>query len=345
MKKNRSLTVVIAVFVIMTLMVWFTPDSEYSMSERRYLAGFPSADKTFTDKFDTYCADQFPLRDGFRRIKAYVSRYLFLRADNNGLYAYGDHLSKMDYPLNEDMTEYFRKVIKGLGGKFTSSNRVVFSVVPDKNAYSDRPYIDADELGRKLFQNSYLSITDLLDENDYYYGDSHWKNECIADVAERILSSFNRKLKGEYELRFTEADFNGVFKGQSMLECGEDRISYMYSVDFDDVSVKDHQGKEMALFDFGKLNGKDPYEFYLGGVQPYIDITNPHVNDGSELIVFRDSYGSSIVPYFVNSYSRIRVVDLRYMSSAVIDQFIEFDSQDILLLYSTTVIASPLSLK
>lgn len=55
-------------------------------------------------------------------------------------------------------------------------------------------------------------------------------------------------------------------------------------------------------------------------------------------MLFRDSFGSSIAPLLLENYSQITLIDLRYISKDVLEDYIEFDKQDVLFLYSTLVL-------
>lgn len=59
---------------------------------------------------------------------------------------------------------------------------------------------------------------------------------------------------------------------------------------------------------------------------------------GKELLLFRDSFGSSIAPLLLENYSKITLIDLRYISQEVLENYIEFNEQDVLFLYSTLVL-------
>ena len=74
-------------------------------------------------------------------------------------------------------------------------------------------------------------------------------------------------------------------------------------------------------------------------------ITNEASLSDRELIVFRDSYGSSLVPLLVTGYKKITLVDTRYISPKILDQYIDFADQDVLFLYSTLLINDSFSLK
>jgi hypothetical protein len=77
---------------------------------------------------------------------------------------------------------------------------------------------------------------------------------------------------------------------------------------------------------------------YLSGSISLLSIDNPNATTDKELIVFRDSFGSSIAPLLASGYSKVTLVDIRYISSFVIGNFVDFGNADILFLYSTLVL-------
>ena len=56
------------------------------------------------------------------------------------------------------------------------------------------------------------------------------------------------------------------------------------------------------------------------------------------MILFRDSFGSSLVPLLLDNYRKITLVDIRYISSKILEQYIDFNGQDVLFLYSSLVL-------
>ena len=94
-----------------------------------------------------------------------------------------------------------------------------------------------------------------------------------------------------------------------------------------------------------KGNGKDPYEIFLGGPLSLVTVENPNAKTDKELIIFRDSFGSSLAPLLIDGYAKITLVDIRYIQSSMIGNFIEFDDQDVLFIYSTLLLNSSLALK
>ena len=103
--------------------------------------------------------------------------------------------------------------------------------------------------------------------------------------------------------------------------------------------------REISIYDMEKALGRDPYEIYLSGAISLITIENPNATTGKELIIFRDSFGSSLAPLLVEGYEKITLVDIRYLRSDMLSKFITFENQDVLFLYSTLVLNNSETLK
>ena len=84
---------------------------------------------------------------------------------------------------------------------------------------------------------------------------------------------------------------------------------------------------------------------YLSGAAALLTIENPAGIPGKELIVFRDSYGSSLIPLLVKDYAKVTVIDTRYVAPVLLEKLVEFKGQDVLMLYSTLLLNSSFSLK
>ena len=100
-----------------------------------------------------------------------------------------------------------------------------------------------------------------------------------------------------------------------------------------------------AVYDMDKANGRDPYEMFLSGNQSVVTIRNEKNKDGKRLIIFRDSFGSSIAPLFSKGYSEIVLIDLRHISSELLGEFVNFENADVLFLYSTLLLNNSLSIR
>ena len=350
--------VVGVLFFGLTLLAWFKPADDFSATERRELKQFPefSVETIFNGKFmsefEKYTLDQFPLRDTFRSIKAFTHFYVFGQADNNDVYVVDGYVSKLDYPLSENaMNKAVKKFTSIYNTYIKDSDATVYTAwIPDKN------YFLAEENGYLAYdyneQSSYLNkalpfaknieIESLLSLEDYYYTDTHWRQDKIQSVAQHLAGSMGVNLEAEYESVTLDTPFYGVYYGQLALPVEPDHITYMDNPIFKDCVIINHEsGKEIPMYSMELAVGRDPYEMYLSGSLSVITIENPNAITDKELIIFRDSFGSSIAPYFVEAYSKITILDARYLNEMMIGKFVEFTNQDVLFLYSTGVLNNP----
>lgn len=358
MEKKRNIVyvcVVGVVFLGLSVMAWVKPADEFSVTERRTLTRFPELriDKiysgAFMEQFEEYTLDQFPFRDKFRSVKALTHRYVFGQSDNNGVYMVNGYVSKLDYPLSEKAMEnavekfqsIYRNYIEG------SKAKVYYSVIPDKNYFlaKENGYLSYDyekmyEYFKEHLPNmTYIDITGLLSLEDFYNTDTHWRQECILDVAQALGAAMGVTLTGEYQSVTLDTPFYGVYYGQLALPISPDSITYLTNENFSQCIIKNHEnGKEMSMYNMDKATGRDAYEMYLSGSLSVITIENPNGITDKELVIFRDSFGSSLVPLLVEGYQKITILDVRYLNESMIGKFVTFDNQDVLFIHSTSVL-------
>lgn len=356
MKKNL-ITILLVGIAFFGLAVWnaYGRKATYSESERRVLAKFPEVSVEtilsgkFAGDFEEYAVDAFPMRDVWRRIKAYTRTGIFMQKDNHDIYVADGHISKMEYPMNTNMMDHALEVFQKVQTRYLKDNKIYFSIIPDKNRYlaEKNGFLSLDYevftayMKREMDFAKYIEISDLLDASDYYMTDSHWKQEEIVDVAERLATKMGVDITKDFEKRQLENPFYGVYYGQSALMHEADDITYLTNDVLERVTVEGAN----AVYDMDKVKGKDPYEVFLSGNQPIVTIRDEQNESGKRLIVFRDSFGSSIAPLLMSGYSELVLVDLRYISSDMIAQYVDFEQADVLYLYSTMMLNQSLGIK
>lgn len=347
-------------FLVLSLLI---QDEELSYSERRKLAQFPQItfkdikDATFMNKLDTYVVDQFPFREEFRSIKANVHFNIFKQKDNNGIYVIGDNIFKIEYPYNQNSFDRAGKKFNDIYNLYFKDKdmNVYYSVIPDKNYFVAKqngyPSIDYEDaiktLNNRTENMEYIDILDCLELKDYYRTDTHWSQERIEKVVNKIATQMNFKdrLSNNYEIKEIP-EFYGVYYGQSALDIKPESMKYLTNDIIEDAVVFDYEDNtSYNVYNFEKLNGMDKYDMFLSGARSLQKIDNPNATTDKELIVFRDSFGSSIVPLFIEGYKTITLIDLRYIPTNMLSQFIEFDNQDVLFLYSTLILNNSIMLK
>ena len=336
------------------------PDGEYSSAERRPLAQLPqlTVDGVFSgdyfEELEEYLLDQFPLRETFRALKAnFQTRVLGLKA-NNGIYYVDGHLSKLDYPLKESQAQLAIDKFNAIIDSHPQMNKAYYSLIPDKNYFlaekNGYPAMDYDALLRQAtgIRAEYIDIFPCLTIDDYYATDSHWRQEKIGNVAAELAHAMTGIIDDVSDYRHeSREDFRGVYYGQSALDLPGETMTILRNPVTDDARVFNvEQNKEIPVYNWDEFNNVDPYDVYLSGAEALLTIENPLAPDnGGHLILFRDSFGSSITPLLLEYYSYITVVDIRYMASSLLDTYVDFTDADVLFLYCTSMFNAGATLK
>ncbi len=361
--KNRIVIITMtAFFVVVSLCCLLKESDQYSTAERRYLKQFPELtwdtvmSGKFMSEFETYTQDQFPGRDAMRGLKSGVALFAFAQRDNNDLYMADGYIGKLEYPYNPESIEHATKVFQGIADRFLKDTncKVYYAVIPDKgyflagqNGYLSMDYALLEEdFCRGMEGMTYIDLFDVMELKDFYQTDTHWRQEELQDVAELIAGNMGKELNAEYELCTLEEPFYGVYHGQLALPVRGETLYYLNNAELENCYVYDYTNmQEIGIYDMDKSVGADPYEMYLSGPLSLITIENPNADTDAELIIFRDSFGSSIAPLFAEDYAKITLVDIRYLYSGVLGNYIEFENQDVLFLYSTMVLNHSETLK
>ena len=359
MKRTISLILIVALWAGLAAFAWLRPASASSDAERRPLAQFPEVSGEsilsgdFMGDFADYAVDQFPMRDSFRTLNAYLSYYLLGKTDNNGIYLHDGYAAKMEYPMDEQSVKSAISRFTELYEKYLTDCDVRFALVPDKGYYlaeqAGALSMDYDALYEKMAEAlPWAELIDLrssLSIEDYYRTDTHWRQERLVPAAQRIAESLGVTVP-EFEQKQLDRPFYGVYYGQAALPMEPDTMYYLTNEMLESCTVKIHDnGTTAEIFDETKLESKDLYDVFLSGGAAVLEITNPAGTEGKELIVFRDSFGSSMVPLLLCDYETVWVLDTRYVAPAMLGHFVEFADQDVLFLYSTLILNSSNALR
>ena len=301
-------------------------------------------------------SSHWPLRNDDEKSEVTVTDSEIQQMDENKIYESNGYLSKTEYPMDEDSirraAERFRYIYEeNIKGK---DMKVYYSVIPDKNYFlaeeAGNPAMDYDDFYSSLKDNidfmEYIDIIGLLSIEDYYKTDTHWRQERLEKVANKLSEEMGVSLDAHYEEKKLEIPFYGIYYGEAELSLPADTIYYLTNDTIEQCKVYDFQNdKEISIYDMEKAQGRDPYEIFLSGAISLITIENPNAITEKELIIFRDSFGSSLAPLLVEGYAKITLVDIRYLRSDMLSKFITFENQDVLFLYSTLVLNNSETLK
>ena len=376
--KNKIYAIGITAFVLIWFTIagfsWFGPKTAYSYSEQRDLAQMPKLTmetllakdeknsdgtvkdaKSFMSLFTEYAEDQFPMRDPFRQAKAMYQYYVMQQKDDNGYYVTENHVAELVYPLNttklnsnlEQINDIYDRCLRFSGAK------TYMVIVPDKGYYlaKENGYLTLDY--NKMFQTveqsmspkvTHIDITDVLSKDSYYYTDTHWRQEKILPVAQKIAEAMGKTVEPAeaFSLEAVKKPFYGIYYKFAALPMNPEQMYLMQSELLKNCTVLNvEKGETMDMYDRTVVDNNDQmYDIFFSGNQAKVEITN-HNNSISkkELVIFGDSFARSLVPLLVQDYYKITVIDLRLTKAGTLsaEQFSggNKNSKDVLFLYST----------
>ena len=332
-------------------------DTDISIAERRKLATMPELttkslfDGTYFKKFDSYVTDQFVERDAFRKIKIDIE--LSTKGEYNNLYLYDDYIIEEIFPLNSNSINNLTNKINYIKDTYLNNNsNIYYTIIPDKNYFVNNGNLKLDYnklqdmMKNNLSNINYINIFDKLTLDNYYKTDTHWKEEDLFNVANTIANQMNFDITNNNNVVNTITTFKGSYAGRLSVTKDIDTIKTVSNPSTLNSSVYNYETKKYTdIYDYTKINSLDKYDIYLSGAVPIIDIINNNSSSDKELIVFRDSYGSSLIPLLIEGYKKITVIDIRYISSKILNKYIDFNDQDVLFMYSILTINNSFSIR
>lgn len=353
---------ILFVLVLLGLSIFniIQPSKAFSNKENRYLEQFPELSfksilsGQFSTDFEKYASDQFIARDNWIGLKT-LSQLAILKKDNGRVYfGKDDYLFDVENGLS---SEQFTLNIKNLN-KFANSIinkdiKIRALLVPTKTEIlndklpSNAPVTDEKLLVEKIKAaiDKNIVVTDLIDkfkkhsnEDIYYKTDHHWTSKGAFYAYEEYLNFIGASpLKEEdFIIESVSDEFYGTSYRKANFYFGNpDTISKYTSrnpVDLE-ISYNNNMTQSNDLYNNEFLDKTDKYSYFLGGDKALMEIKTSVKNDKT-LVVLKDSFANSLIPFLVNNYEEIIILDTRYFNNSI-GQFInEREVDEILLLYN-----------
>lgn len=340
---KKLLIIIFVSFISLFGFISLFNKEEISIYERRKLKKFPKVvdNNNFFDDLDKYLSDHFIFRQDFREVKGFVNYNLFNISINNKVIIKDDYLFELTETNYKSLDNIVAKVDEIIT-RF-DINDYEFIAIPLKNHYVglDNVSEEIDEyLGVRI--DNYHSLKNLLSLSDYYRSDIHLKQERLGSVVSKILELCDVEEKDiEYSFN-TYNKFYGSLYAKMAISMKPDTITYLTNDLLNSIKVYSVEDKDLLdVYNVSELESLDPYSVYLNGPKAYLKIVNKNVED-RKLIIFRDSYTSSIVPLLVPYFSEIELIDLRYYSSDLLN--IDGDSK-VLFIFGSEVLNNSFSIK
>lgn len=367
MKKDRQRKVqekLVGIIFILTLFLFLiinviVPDREKSVQENRMLATKPKfrlsslISGDYDEKFEAYMDDQFVGRDMWRKLKVTVDRIGGSRLENGVYIGTNGQLLEQIEVADENHLAANIKAIKSFS-ESQSKIPVRMMLVPDAANVLNHslPALAKPEDQTQMFSMVRKDLGDSVEwidvstelnkhktEKIYYKTDHHWTTlgAFYAFQAAAPSLGIEGDLSGKYVSHAVSNSFNGMLASKSGVNLGEKEQIDIYVPTEEDtdliVDYVDEGKRSTSLYDSSKLKEKDQYTVFLGGNSSLLDIRTVSTST-KRLLLVKDSFANSFIPFLTPYYREIVVVDPRYYSGTINDLMDSYRISEVLFLYS-----------
>lgn len=367
MKKDRQRKVqekLVGIIFILTLFLFLiinviVPDREKSVQENRMLATKPKfrlsslISGDYDEKFEAYMDDQFVGRDMWRKLKVMVDRIGGSRLENGVYIGTNGQLLEQIEVADENHLAANIKAIKSFS-ESQSKIPVRMMLVPDAANVLNHslPALAKPEDQTQMFSMIRKDLGDSVEwidvstelnkhktEKIYYKTDHHWTTlgAFYAFQAAAPSLGIEGDLSGKYVSYAVSDSFNGMLASKSGVNLGEKEQIDIYVPTEEDtdliVDYVDEGKRSTSLYDSSKLKEKDQYTVFLGGNSSLLDIRTVSTST-KRLLLVKDSFANSFIPFLTPYYREIVVVDPRYYSGTINDLMDSYRISEVLFLYS-----------
>lgn len=345
----------IGAFFILNLVL---PDRQFSEQENRYLQMRPefsfkslfSGD--YTSKFETYTTDQFTFRDEWITLKA-ASELALGKQENNDVHLCenGTLIEGFKRPENSVLDSNMSALNTLVGN---TDAKVYFALIPDKSDLyssllpknvpndSEKEVIDYC-YGQSNATNvdMYSALSAHKDEYIFYRTDHHWTSLGAYYGLSALAESMGLPcpaLDSYTDRHVVSEEFYGTTWSSSGFSWVDPDTMEIFVNAPESLKVTSYpQGSpvEGKLYDFSFLEKKDKYSMFMGGNCP-MHVIETGNEDKPSLLILRDSYTDSLIPFLLDDFSEIHVLDLRYYRASLKAYIEQNDFDNVLVCYSVS---------
>ena len=349
------LTIFLCLIGIMHIII---PDRTFSESENRVLEQKPKfsiknlSSGKYTERFEKYISDQFPGRDLWIGIKSDAERAIGKKENNEVILGKEGYLfQKFDTPNKKDMEAKLQSLnelaisLQDIDTYFMlvpTSIKILEEKLPANIPIEDQKmYIDQiqNSIGDEInFVDAYDALYAKKDKYIYYKTDHHWTSHG-AYYAYRALArdmKFTPLDLEDFDIKTVTDSFYGTLYSKSgfrriepdTIEIYTPKVPEKYTVEYVEEGITAN-----SLYNMDNLKKKDKYTIFLDGNHPEVKITT-NAGSNRKLLIIKDSYAHSIVPFLACHFDEIYMIDPRYYNGDIKALALQNHITDILILYN-----------
>ena len=264
----------------------------------------------------------------------------------DGLIQYNDfYMDSMGTINTEYVTNFTNKVESVCKEYLSGASNIYYAVIPSKqyfiNDKVENPfdYTSMMNIIRSgITSAKEIDLTGTLELDDYLKTDPHWKQEGLQGVLDALGETMGFTVDLSTFTKNSVPNFTGQH-GYNKENFAHETMTYLTNEAIDNATVDNFQDKDFTkVYNTAKLETATPYDMFLSGSTPLLTITNDSAKSDKELVMFRDSYACSLAPLLIENYKTITLVDLRYMASSLLPQYVDFTGKDVLFMYNDQII-------
>ena len=327
----------------------FTPKREFSEQENRALEPPPKLtldslrDGSFMKSAESYVGDHFALRTqlvslntSFRLLlgrRDFAADYSADPAQGGVYFGRNGHLYEVLLP---DRTGVFRRNAAALGA-FAQRAGVPLTVLPVPSGAQEQPenlpfsapgHDQREELNAlRAAAGPGTEVVDVFDAlslkktgRDYYFKTDHHWNAAGAYAGYRALvkaMGLPAAPQSAFTYRAAKEPFYGTLYSKAIFTGQQpDLFELPYGKNWSGLTQQIGRKTYPGIYREEYLSKKDKYSAYLGGNPAVTVVRNPSA-PGGKLLLLKDSFANSLVPYLCENFSEIHLVDLRYYNQDI----------------------------
>lgn len=348
---------------IMLLAFIILPKERFSELENRVLQSAPHLtwdnllSKKYAEDAESFVTDHFPLRSKWLAVKSSVEQ-LRLQQENNGIYkGKSGYLFEKFAEPDYSKIEQYAESIKKFALSHPEVNTTFMLAPTSVGIYPDRlpslaPNYDQSKVNQYIsdymsgsvpFVDGFEFLRPHASESIYYRTDHHWttKGAYLAYVAYAEKMGWHSLSEKDFNIQTVSHSFLGSYHTRSQFNgITPDSIEVYKPIQpvSTEMYIADSDETLTSMYDASFLEKKDQYSYFLGGVHALMKLTSkldPQVVKQEKLLVIKDSYAHSVIPFLTMHVPEIHVIDMRYYNGSISDYMSENGIEDVLLLFNT----------
>lgn len=356
------ITILSGLFLLFILL----PKSYYSELENRKLQGVPQFtwmklfEGQFTKDAETYITDHFPYRDQWVVSKSILER-LRLQQENNGIYRGKDGylFEKLEAP-DYDKLEQYTNAVNEFAKRHHDKN-ITFLLAPTSiglyqnklpwlaQSYSQQlihQFIAEQVAANMTWIDGYTFLEPMKNSSKpiFYKTDHHWTSygAYLAYEAYAKQQGWHAATEEDFTITTVSDSFLGSYHTRSLFSgIKPDSIEIYTPVKpvSSELYIADTNTTSHSLYDPTYLTKKDQYSYFQGGVHALMQIVtelNAKQVDLDKLLIIKDSYAHSVLPFLVSHVKELHVIDIRYYNGSIDSYMEEHQINDALLLFNSS---------